>query len=311
MEEEPYPYEKVIIPDNEFGRQPEDPEFPMGDYLVRRLFGAEGAHETPDDQPWSLADIMGMILSQAGERGSDGYEVFYDHQSREELYDIGKGLSEYVRDNDISTVCFLDRAARPAYLAMTGYWNLHHKGEKKPNIRFINPKGCIAQEDLAAGRVWGDKLRINDEIKEGRVEPLTHMKPTSEIVDEIQAGMTEEEKNGRILLFDTCVHSGDSLYPVRDKLLRAGIRSEQLRIGVVNDDENQSGIKPDFMVFPDVPSTVCYPFGHDSMTRKIYGSVTAERNPNPHDREAARTIRGEIIRAIREIDEEESQTASA
>ncbi|TAH31779.1 hypothetical protein EYC58_03830 [Candidatus Saccharibacteria bacterium] len=247
----------------------------------------------------AIKNLREAMLVAFGEQGNDSYSVFTSPESRQELYEIGKGLAEYVRFHDIGTVCFMDRSARPAYVALNEYWSRAYKGEEKPNIRFINPKGFVSQEDIDSGQADLIKMMTNDKYKQGEIEAPSHIRDEDEIIDDIQHEMARSGKSDKpVLIFDACIHSGDSMFPVIDKLLLAGI--DDIRVGAVNDNEMEADLRLDLKILNDTPDFVCYPFDMDRMTKKVYGSIIAEANRDEQEREKSRLIRAEIRKAVGE-----------
>lgn len=62
-------------------------------------------------------DEAGFDLDSA----SSGYEFFREPESREELFTIGKTVADYLHSNNVNQIVFLDRSARPAYIALREY----------------------------------------------------------------------------------------------------------------------------------------------------------------------------------------------
>lgn len=255
--------------------------------------------EAGDDSLSAVIQRLRDLLGSAEMTGADDYQVFTTPESREELFAIGKGIAEYIKDYEIGTVCFVDRAARPAYVALNEYWNRAYKGDEKPDIRFINPKGFVSREDIRTGRVDLYNLMINDAMKQGDSEDPLNLRDEKDIIQDI---VTYQEKSGnankQTLIFDACIHTGESLYPVLDKMYRAGV--EDIHIGTVSDFEITADLAIDLQIMKGEPDLCCYPFGHDRMTKKVYGSLVAEPTDDPLDREDAAIIRKEIKKAIDE-----------
>lgn len=230
-------------------------------------------------------------------RGS--YEIFTDAQERRELYLVGRRLSEYVVNEGVAAVFFMDRSARPAYVAMKEFWRYQYPDIPMPYIGFFNPKGFVSREDVASGEVDIMELAYNDQYKQGEIESLANIRPTSEIVSEIKNEVGEDYRGKPILVFDACIHTGNSIAPVLDKLDRAGLTNT--RFGVVSPRNNRSGIEPDFTVMDKVPVGVCYPFDKDGLTKKTYTSIHSESNVAGVSMTEVALLRNEIRRAVREF----------
>ncbi len=253
-------------------------------------------------------DFGGGFSDMYADRHGSGhmqYEIFTDPEKRHDLYQIGRSLSDYVANNGVGAVCFIDRSARPAYVAMEEFWKLQYPGLPLPEIRFLNPKGFVAREDIESGNVSLTELLYNDRNKQGMEEDPSNIRPAADIVEELQEGLDRDMKGKKIprerpiLLFDACIHTGDSVWPIIDKFKKAGV--EDVRFGVVSASNNRSEIQPDFVAIDGTPAAVCYPFANDRSTTKVYGSIAAEKNPSAMEASFSRQLRREISSVIHEF----------
>lgn len=270
-----------------------------------QLIGADVESGTNYDQLFSLyyalAHAQELLMGMNSVESND-YEYFPSYEQRKELYYIGRELTEYTREMGVGTICFIDRSARPAYIAFTEYWNASYPNERKPSMRFINPKGCITQEDVSNGYVDPTYIFNSDRLKMGVPEAESAIRSQAEVVQEMRAGIENAgHEDEPILLFDACIHTGQTLAPVYDRLCEAGIKPENILVATVSVADLQSPVVPVHMaIMADRPVGVCYPFGHDAMVQKTYGSVVSEQNADPYDQQESRLIRDEIKRAVRE-----------
>jgi hypothetical protein len=238
-------------------------------------------------------------LRDAGELPDRSFKNFPYEKERQELYDITRATTEYIRTNDIKTVFCLDRSARMVAGAITTYLDLHHADEAKPELYLINPMGCISEEDaVSRGDEFTEKLRVNNFIRQGRDEDTENLSSEQDILDEMAAVFPVADKNAPVLVFDTCLHSGDSVKPVIDKLEKSGFTD--VRLGFCSTFENTSDIQPDFVALPDEPVRVCYPFGpgKSSGVVKTYDSVLSRYDG---DQGLAMQLDQEISRVITTI----------
>lgn len=257
--------------------------------------------------------LRGMEQSYGSPRrnspDSNGYEIFAQPEAREDIVKIGTTIAKYVKDNDIHDVIFADRSARPAYIAAQEAYRQLYPDEQGPNIYFMNPKGFVSVEKIDEDQSLLDNLAVEADRKDDIVE-WNNARTKTEILDDVRRYdfVKKQEKDGkqrRVLLFDTCIHSGDTLLPMRDILEEAGL---EVHVGVTNDRGNRSGFTPDLVVMQDT-FRGCYPFDRDRMVNKTLESVPAKplskRDPDYREKtKFGRQIRAEVRRAVREYYEE-------
>lgn len=254
----------------------------------------------PSDAAWLVetAARSGRV-SEARQRARS-YDIFRSPKERRDLYLVGRNMSEYVREEGVKAVYFMDRSARPAHVAMKTYWNIYFPESPIPHIGFLNPRGFVSQEDVDKGIVFPMTYTFNDRSAQNSREALEDIRPESEIVNDLRGELIAKDLHDQlILLFDTCVHSGESVRPMIDKFRKAG--ADNVKFGVVSANENMSGIRPDFTVMDKAPTAVCYPFGRDPLTTKIYGDIHNASNVTPRNSQYARLLREEIKMAVEEF----------
>lgn len=153
------------------------------------------------------------------------YTFFKPAESRRELFDIAKKLSDYLDERQIATLVLIDTAARPLAAAL----NAFRGGEtsNKVKIFFLDP----AQYQF--GRAgW----------------------PRSELsrADKMEKSLGNyADKKSPLLVVDTCAHTGKTLTPVLESLKRAGFTN--VKIGLVTAPEEKSVVKADLLL-TDKPS---------------------------------------------------------
>src|ERR1700749_14231 len=89
------------------------------------------------NNPYQSGASYEDFFSESGQEAAQPYEVFGDREMRLDIYRIGRSLCDYVANNGVGTVCFVDRSARPAYIAMEEFWKLQYPSVPVPQIRFL------------------------------------------------------------------------------------------------------------------------------------------------------------------------------
>jgi hypothetical protein len=232
--------------------------------------------------------------------GEDEYEIFTSPAERKELYVIGRRLSEYAIKENIGAVYFMDRSARPAYVAMKAFWKIRYPDMPIPTIGFLNPKGFVSREDLESGVADLAELMLNDKQSQGEAESTANIRPQQEIIDEIKVGIEGKDQLQKpVLIFNTCMHTGDSLRPVLSKMEEAGI--VDVRFGVVSSYGNHSEFEPDFTALDEASLGVCYPFDEDTLTSKTYSSIYSAPSVTIDSLSQGKILRKEIRQSVREF----------
>ena len=111
---------------------------------------------------------------------------------------IGERLSEYIHDNGIGRVMFIDRSARPAHMALRMAWKSKYPQERMPETYFTNPQGHYTADRFA----W----TINNEFRS------------------TYTGLVAD-RDAPVLLFDTCMHNGRRMGAVMQTLERLKFRN--------------------------------------------------------------------------------------
>lgn len=228
------------------------------------------------------------------------YKVFKSKAERDEIVEIGRETCRYMKENNITQVGIMDRSARPAYITILENWKQMYPDEESPKIYFINPKGFVSSEIIDNNPSKPSDDMFESWVKRDREEGADALRSQSQIETDLRTTFPDITSNeaGPVLLFDTCIHSGDSFRPVVDTMKGMGV---DVRVGVVSSDSgNRSGITPDFIVMDRTPKGVCYPFDKDRLVDKTYTSVHALRAEDDTKKELSRQIRREVRRAVTE-----------
>lgn len=228
------------------------------------------------------------------------YRTFESVQSRRELYQYCKRVTDYLHKHRIPSLILPDRSARPLATGVRECWMNTYADQKLPHIYFINPYGFKTSKDLTDTDLFKQAF---PGITGENTPPLPDPNKTRE---RIQEEFTQHypqlihDKNKPVLIFDSCIHSGGTLSSVKDTLRRLGF--SDVRIGTVQDAPMNSSVSPDLYIKEDndVPVGKCHPFGFENLVKKTYDKVHSERNPDPAALKRAQNLREEIKRIVQE-----------
>ncbi len=227
------------------------------------------------------------------------YEFFNDKVWREELLQQTETVVNYLRKEKISSIILVDRSARPFYVALKEYFRLKHPNEKVPNIYFINPLGFKAKENFTNSEL--EDLIMDCSYKGEMIKELGYIRSDKDIIADFKKTFKEllKNKQDKILLFDTCVHTGASLKPI--KKVFEELDFESVQIGAVTKDHNISDFNIDFSVGE---FDGCYHFYRDKMVGKIFGSVCSKLRKlklTSEPRDKSIQLRKDIKKIIRDF----------
>jgi hypothetical protein len=202
---------------------------------------------------------------------------------REYVRYISDRLCKYVHKNKIPAVVFIDRAARPAYRAMLLSWHESYPEENAPQIYFVNPHGFETDDRGISTKLWiPHHLRRYDVGEIAKQFESRHRHLT-------------KYKNAPVLIFDVCVHGGETLDGVILGMKEVGFKN--LHLVTVRSEHGNAKVPLDIIIIKNPWDIGCYPFGQDKMVEKDRKRVISDRTTVPHWLEHAREIRSEI-RAI-------------
>lgn len=234
-------------------------------------------------------------------------EFYFDYidsiGGQEDIWRFSKSVAEYVEEEKVPNVVFMDGSAREAFVGIDEYWNLKHKGEQdapeKPKFLFMNPRG----------------FRNADEFKKkkyalfGAAGPLSKLPPDTvkkkaEVLEDFQQTFDKlmADKNKPVLLIDTCAHSGRSIRNVKDVLSDAGFTD--VRVITASPPDKISGIDTVLMPLQKCHHE-CYPFSSPTEGRLVAdtGNVVSGviKFSNKFDAQVARNEARALRREIRKI----------
>lgn len=238
-----------------------------------------------------------METQQNYETKPQHYEFFEDKEERQELFNYSKAISEYLREEEISNLIIVDRSSRPLYVGVREYLRSRYPDEKMPNMYFVNPKGFKAKEDETQTEIID---AIHDYIWKKDVEEPDEVRNRKDIMREFSETYTRlmNDKKNPVLLFDTCIHSGESLKPIKKVLDKLGF--SDVRIGAVNPSDVGSKVKTDFYITTQEPEKGCYPFDRDKIIEKTFNHVYSQKTKDPNKEERSIRLRKEISQIMKD-----------
>lgn len=246
------------------------------------------------------------------ENSQEGYEFFTVPEARKELVEIGQKIAEYLHTNNIKKIVFVDRAARPGYIVLKECWKKMYPNSPQPEIFFINPDGFeeksflvlegfpklsvgyhILKEAQEKGEIVSNKI-----IKEEFKAPKTQEEIDSEFKETYSRLL--QDKENPILLFDICIHTGNSIRSILIDLARVGFSYQNIKVGLVHNTTNATEIKPELVILDEMPTFKCHPFDEDRMIRMTFGRTSSKPNEDIPSRERSVRLRKEIKRIVNE-----------
>lgn len=265
-----------------------------------------------DDQPDFVTErevtaklnrLFALIDQHENGEPTEEYEFFQSETERKELFECCKDLTEHLHEYEIPNLVIIDRSSRPVYVGVMEYWRDKYPDEKMPGIYFMNPKGFKSKEKLTE-----EELAMVAEdcmLKGDLLEDHQKARTEAEIIAEVQETYQRlfEDRDKPLLVFDSCIHSGDTLSPVKDVLEKAGFT--KMEIGSVNPSDRHSAVRADYFITRERPEKGCYPFDRDRLIEKTFDHVYSKRAENPRAAEVSRELREEIRRIMKEFLEKE------
>lgn len=231
------------------------------------------------------------------------YEYFVDPKWRQDVYRFAEDLSKYLHDKQIPNIVFIDRSARPAWVALDEYWKNTYPNEKRPNIYFINPDGFDVLNKVARkDNITHDDLLFDSlELAMIGSSPITRkMDAEFEVVRE-QFNQAYKELNAQkdkpLAIYDNCIHTGKTIIPVVGYLAKENFKDVRL---VVGDDSFMfsSPVYPHKTLNSYSHVVPCSPFGSKSSGVKKEDDIFS-RYDEKIDRREVTGVREEIRKIVR------------
>lgn len=205
------------------------------------------------------------------------YKYFKDPESRKDIFEIAKGVSEYLIENNINQLVLIDRAARPAHVAIREYWKNVYPDKDIPSVFFINPNGF-------SRKINRSQKKINLDL-------------------ELSYPELQKHKQESILLLDACIHSGRTIKRVLKSFKSDGFSEVNTGVIYLNEySRNHPRINNlvNFEVLSKEPYLGCSPFGRDKLVNTISKEITSTISKNEDDIFKSQVLRKEISQIIKE-----------
>ncbi len=224
------------------------------------------------------------------------YKFFDYSKERKQLYEYCSYVADYLRHENIPNLVIIDRSSRPLYIGVREYWKAKYGEKGMPNVYFLNPKGFKASEDLTNEDIA--EIAIDTMFKDDAEESSNQIRSREEIIKEFKETYKKliADKEKPVLVFDSCIHSGDTLSPVKSVMKKTGFKD--VRIGSINPSDKKSQVKTDFYITPVEPEKGCYPFDRDRMIEKTFDHVYSKPADDENKREKSIDLRHEISKII-------------
>ena len=220
------------------------------------------------------------------------YEFFPYEAERRDIFNYSKAIAEYLRSENIPNLVIIDRSSRPLYIGVMEYLRNKYPDEKMPNINFMNPKGFKAREDLTPNDI--QEIIADCDWKGDISEPSHKVRSQDDILKEFGETYKNlmEDKDKPVLVFDTCLHTGNTISPVKKTLELSGF--SDVRIGTITPTREGSKVSSDFYITTRRPENGCYPFDRDRMIEKTFDHVYSRRTDDTEKRNRSIKLREEI-----------------
>lgn len=219
-------------------------------------------------------------------------KFFPDKESRTELFEYCKAIAEYLAKESIADLVIADRSARPLYVGVMEYWRKALSNQPMPKIYFINPKGFKAADAMDSDEL--NKTIVAPVFKDDRIEERGLVRTQGEIMQEFTHAYPRlfKDKQKPVLLFDTCIHSGETIRTVIETFKEAGFSN--LRIGSVSPAHADSSLDIDFYITDKLPEQGCFPFDQDRSIEKTFEHVYSRPTSSQKRKDLARELRMSI-----------------
>lgn len=207
-------------------------------------------------------------------------------EAKEDVFEASYRLANYLKQEKINNVMFLDNSARQASVGLQEAWKEVGENEKAPNIYFINP------EEFVNSIIVGSPFFINNDDLE-------------ELSDKFASIFKNINKEDPILLYDSCIHSGISLFSVEYFLKRIGFSNVKLGVTSVGEGFSEEKRKKiDLVCLESGAALGCRPFGRPSYISDNPGEIISKANrTSPGSFEKGKMERDKI-RSLFKKDEE-------
>jgi len=237
------------------------------------------------------------------EQGRVDYRIFSEPEAQRDIYEISQAVSDYLcglqrEAHQPANLLLIDTSARAAWRGIVTYMDTMYHNVEKPHIYFVNPRGMKPSGEERMGLIFPNEAAMQETDNPGLLKDVR----TAEEID-LDLLRTYprlvKQKLAPTLVLDTCMHTGDTMKPVVETLQRTGFTD--VRVGVMSNHRNRSGVPIDFVALPETPHYSCHPFYYEGVVSKQFGpSHSVRANSSYADRMHARQVRTEINQIIKD-----------
>jgi hypothetical protein len=204
------------------------------------------------------------------------FQVFAEKEERDAIVKASISLAKYTHDNSIPTIVFIDVRGRSGYLPFIHAWRKLYGSEQRPEIYFISPSEMI-------NKVSPGKMNFDSVLREFNS----------------RHGYLAARKDRPVMVYDTCMHTGNTMMRVVKLLEAAGFTKIQAGIA----EQGQFGepvVGPSFILFGSAHET-CSIYGA-SRTQLVLRGFGILSSPNKIKEDIADGIqaRWELAEMLRE-----------
>lgn len=198
-------------------------------------------------------------------------------QDERYMYEGIRGVSDYCYQQRINNIVLIDKSARPLWAGISQYWDLAYSGNQKPRIQFINPS--LFRRTVKNSKTPSDLSAALHEA-------------ANELVAQLQSSRSPllVDRDHPLLLVDSCMHSGKSVYLTKRVMGIAGF--SDVRAGVINTTlVPDSEITPEVIATDSILATRCFrPSAEETLVKdaeySIYSEPIGTSNPDIYKRAA-------------------------
>lgn len=179
-------------------------------------------------------------------------------ESKENVYEASYRLANYLKQEKINNIMFLDNSARQASIGLQEAWKEVGEEQGSPNIYFINP------EEFINSVITRPSFKIDDDDFE-------------ELSDKFINTFKNINKGETLLLYDSCIHSGRSLFSIEYFLNKLGFSDVRLAVTSLSQDFPEEYLGAiDFVCLEAGAALGCRPFGRPSYVSDNPGEIVSK-----------------------------------
>lgn len=243
------------------------------------------------------------------------YRLFKDFRERDDVFNSIEGLVNYVKDNGIKNIIFMDRSARSAWIGFDEYWKTALADKEEPGIYFMNPRSVKEQKDPPQTNEEKFKKfvdfainKIKDDGMIGSFQEFDNefnsyiatSASESDFINEVKENYKTllKDKDEPNLIFDICAHTGESIKSIKKVLEGAGFSN--LKVLTCKKPDQESGVITEQPLTEYQWFTGCYPFGPHHLVKMKAGSIMSKPDQDPENRAEGVQTRKEIKQIVKD-----------